>query len=118
MQEETRPGEYIAHEEDRSLTRKKVTLASGHIYLVGMVLGQNASTKRYHPLNPAASDGTQVAKGINHKKVDASSSDNEAVITSNLTAVTDEDLVWPSGISVNEKLNAIEQLDNRNIVVK
>jgi len=116
--EKTNAGEYIAHEQDRALTRKKITLAAGLVYVVGMVLGQNSTTKAYHQLDPSASDGTEVAKAINYDEVDATSADTDGLVTSKLTHVTDEDLTWPDGITDAQKTAAIEQLDAHIIIVQ
>jgi hypothetical protein len=117
MQQQKNPGEHIAHEENRSLTRKKVTLASGIVYTVGMVLGQNSTTKLFHQLAPSATDGTQVAAAINYAKVDASSDDMDGTVTRGLTAVTDEDLEWPASLTTEQKSKSITELESRHIIV-
>ncbi len=113
------PGEYIVHEESTDMCRERIVLGSGAGALVdGTVLGQKTADKKYHPLNPGASDGTQVAKGILYRATDATSADADALMTRRLTKVRDENLTWKSGISAGEKTAAIAELEATNIIVQ
>jgi hypothetical protein len=62
-------------------TQKGVTIAGGQgILPIGTVLGRKTSDKKYYVYSNAASNGTEVARGILRKAVDTSGGDQLANI--------------------------------------
>jgi hypothetical protein len=65
-------------------TQTGVTLAGGQgILPIGTVLGRNSATKLYHPYSSAASDGTQIPRGILRTSVDTNT---QAAVGANIQA--------------------------------
>ncbi|MCG5243966.1 head decoration protein [Azospirillum doebereinerae] len=119
IKEGNRPGEFLKSEAADGLSRDAVTLARHSLtYASGTVLGQVSISRNYARLNPAASDGTQVAKAIAHQDYDATAKDAKGVVISRVAQVKASKLVWPAGITDSQKKAAVDQLDSRAIVVR
>jgi predicted RecA/RadA family phage recombinase len=69
-------------------------------------------------LDPSAVDGTQVAAGIAITGYDASLADIEGVIIVRDAVVADSALVWPDGISTENKEAAKAQLKSSGIIFR
>lgn len=116
--ETAHPGEYLLHEVNRYMSREKVVIASGAGVLVpGTVLGKVTASGKYVQLDQDAVDGSEVAAGILYQDVDATSADQDAVITGGYAAVDDKHLTFPGDIDAGEKTTAIAQLKTLDIVV-
>jgi hypothetical protein len=83
-----------------------------------MVVGQVTASKKFTPLNAAASDGSQNAAAILFTSVDASAADQRAVFTTRSSEVNDAELIWPAGLSAGNKAAAIEALKAKGIIVR
>src|SRR5262249_28343864 len=77
---------------------------------VGTVLGLVTASGKNVILAPAASDGSQNADCILLEKVDATSADVVAVALRRVATVVTQALVWPGGITTNQKKAALAQL--------
>jgi len=96
---------------------KQGVVASGAGVLSrGTVLAMNADGK-WVQLAPAASDGTEIARGILAEDVDATSADVivQVYLVGEYRLV---DLIWPGSITDPQKATAILNLQDRGIVVK
>lgn len=119
IQEGRYPGECIVSEGDHGISRDTVPLARhSQTYKSGEVLGQLTIGRKYTHLAPAASDGSQVAVAVLHQERDARDADAKGVVISRLAQVKDKALVWPAGITDDQKRAAIDDLDARAIVVR
>ena len=97
---------------------KQITIASGAGELKrGTVLGINTSTYKYKQLDPSATDGTEVARAILVEDVDATDSDVNAQAFF-VGKYRLSDLIWPDGITDEQKNAAILQLQDRGIIVE
>ncbi|MGF7160133.1 hypothetical protein FHS85_001756 [Rhodoligotrophos appendicifer] len=85
---------------------------------VGTVLGRVTATRKYKPLDTAASDGTQTAAGILLEKTPALTADRTVVILRRHAQVVDQSLIWPAGISASNKTAALDVLDSRGITLE
>ena len=101
-------------------SRDEITIASGSGGIeIGEVLGKVTATGKYKPLAPAANDGTQVAARISLQNADASTVDAvRVVVLSRLAEVVRQALVWPAGITDNQKAAALAQLETAGIVAR
>ena len=73
MTEPVHAGEFIVSEGNNSISRELIELAPDLTLLPGTVLGKDTSTAVYAALDPAASNGLQMAAGIlwDHVSTDA-----------------------------------------------
>lgn len=73
---------------------------------------------KYVQLDLTATDGSEVAKGILYDAVDASSADAPGVAHLRDCEVNAAELVWPDGITTNQKTAALAQLAELGIIAR
>lgn len=73
---------------------------------------------KFKPLNPAATDGTQIADAIAYAAVDASAADARGVVSARETAVKGPAVTWPVGITDSQKAVAIAKLAEKHILIR
>ena len=110
----------VKTEEPNRASRDEKILASGAGNLkVGTVLGTVTTGGKLKQLAPAASDGTQNASHILLQNSDATSADQNVVTLARGTAeVVLQALVWPVGITDNQKAAALAQLEAKLITAR
>lgn len=72
----------------------------------------------YVPLDPAASDGSEVATDIAMYPVDTTGATVRGTVTARLTEVQAEVLVWPEGATDEQKTAALAQLQSTTIIAR
>jgi hypothetical protein len=97
------------------LTKQRVVLAGG-LYELGTVLGKTEVDGVFRILAPGADDGTEMAVAVLAARVDASTEHRPALVISRLAAVAANRLIWPEGITPEQKAVALAQLEARHIV--
>ena len=115
--ESVHTGEFLVSEGNNSISREQVPLAADLALLPGTVLGKNASDI-YLPLNTAADDGTQVAAGVLYSATTTGAAGGQGVIVTRLAEVVESLLIFPDGISDEEKATAIDQLAAQDIITR
>ena len=103
-------GEFVVSECNGSISRETITVLSGETLEAGAVLGKVTVSGKYKALDPAASDGSEVAAGILYDAVDAAAADAEGVAIVRLAEVNAAELVWPAGITGPEQTTALGEL--------
>ncbi|OHV85799.1 head decoration protein [Ensifer sp. LCM 4579] len=98
--------------------RERGTLLAGTVGKSGMVVGVVTASGKYTPLTPGATDGSEDAAAILFSSVDASAADAPAVFHVRGCEVNDAELIWPDGISANDKAAAIAALKAKGIIVR
>ncbi|EIA5325184.1 head decoration protein [Vibrio parahaemolyticus] len=116
IEEKAHVGSHILSEVG-GLSRDDALLSGGN-YLTATVLGEVTASGELVQLNPAGSDGSEVAAAILYRAVDASAATKKGVVNARLTAVRASSLVWPDGITEAEKTAAIKQLKANHIIVR
>lgn len=76
----------------------------------------SGATFKYREWNPANTDGSQVAVGVLHDDVDATSADTAGVAYLRSCEVNAAELVWFSGASTTQKNNGKDQLALSGII--
>ncbi|MCW7553300.1 ATP-dependent Clp protease proteolytic subunit [Endozoicomonas gorgoniicola] len=94
-----------------------VQAAANISLLAGTVLGKDASDV-YTQLDPAASDGTEVAAGILYADKITDSEPGRGVVITRLAEVVESLLVFPDGATDEEKAAAIKQLAAQDIILR
>ena len=72
----------------------------------------------YKILDPSATSGLQIARGILYGPALAASVDVDGVAFVRQAVVNGSEITWPSGITSNQKAAAIQQLEAVNIIVR
>ncbi|MEJ1365631.1 MAG: head decoration protein [Candidatus Sedimenticola sp. (ex Thyasira tokunagai)] len=97
------------------------TLADGAAdFAVGdfFTLTVAAGSDKYREWNPANTDGSQVAAGILFDAVDASAADADGVRISRDAEVNEDELVYFTGATADDKAAAQVDLDSRGIIYR
>jgi hypothetical protein len=112
-------GDLLKYEAPNLYSREAVTVAAGQNLALGSVLGQKTADGKFHALNPAATDGSEVAAGILALDVDATLIDrDDALLIARHAIVARNALVWPVGITAVQKAAAEAQLESLGILVR
>ncbi|WP_434627634.1 head decoration protein [Chromobacterium sp. CV08] len=73
---------------------------------------------QWRPLNPAATDGSQVAAGVLFATKDVTSGPKPALGITRLAEVNGSELLWPTGITPTQQAAAVSQLAQAHILVR
>jgi hypothetical protein len=111
-------GDLLKYEAPSLYSRDAVTVASGQNLALGSVVGIKTTDGKIHALTPAATDGTEKVAGVLIQAVDATSVDVDGVMLARHAMVADIALVWPIGITANQKTTALGQLKAIGILVR
>ncbi|MBF0147274.1 MAG: head decoration protein [Magnetococcales bacterium] len=111
-------GDLLKHEDSQFYSRDAVTVASGQSLALGTVVGIKTADGKIYALNPVAVDGTETAAGVLILAVDATGSDADGIMIARHAIVASHALVWPGGITVNQKSTAVAQLKASGILVR
>ena len=121
MTETVHATEFLRSEGCGTISRDVVTIVSGAgVVLAGTVLGKITASGKYTPSPDTGADGSQVAKAVLYRTVDATSADvTGAVIVSRHAEVSAGDLTYHSSVSDATKRAAkATQLAAVSIVVR
>ena len=111
-------GEFVVSEGNNTISRETVTILSGRTLEAGTVLGKVTASGKYRDLDPAGSDGSEVAAAILHDAADASAGDGSAVAIVRVAEINAAEIFWPDGITDNQKQTALGQLAAAYIIVR
>jgi hypothetical protein len=112
-------GDLLKYEEESLYSRDQVTVAAGQNLRIGTVLGRVDANGKVKALDPAATDGTQIATAVLLQSVDATTGDKSSGIAVTRQAiVAHHALVWPAAITAEEKATATAQLETVGILVR
>ena len=112
-------GDVLKYEEATGrYSRALETVAAGQNLAIGTVMARKSDDRKLYALNPAASDGTQIAMGVLIVEADATLIDTPALIAARHAIVARATLIWPAVITPAEQAVAIDQLEARGILVR
>ncbi|WP_412058602.1 head decoration protein [Bartonella sp. DGB2] len=117
LYEGRRTGAYLISD-DIHLSRESVTFAAGDQVEAGTVMAKLVGNGQYVPLNPTATDGSEVASAIAYDNVEPSSTPRRAVVTLRQTAVKASELIWPKKITTEQRQKAIDALALATIILR
>lgn len=118
LTEGPRTAGYLISEANGTRSREVVTLASGHVYQPGAVLGKVTATEKYVPLAPDANDGSEKAAAVLYAGVDATDGDKPGVITARDSEVQTTELVFAAGITPEQTTAALAEMAVLGIVAR
>ena len=111
-------GEFIVSEANHSRSREQIVLKAGANYLPGTILGEITDDKKFVAINPAATDGSEVATAILWAAKDTTDNDQDAVVITRSAEVQASLLTWPANITDTQKEAAISQLESRQVILR
>ncbi|WP_085440256.1 head decoration protein [Magnetofaba australis] len=118
LSESNNLGDLLKYEAPQFYSRQTVTVTDGQTLSLGSVVGVVSATGNIQALDPAAVDGTEVAAGVMIQDAAPSGADGEGLLIARHAIVADHALVWPVGITENEKASATGQLIKAGILVR
>ena len=112
-------GDVLKREWEPIYNRETVTMAMGENHALGTVLGKLDADGNYVAVDPASSDGSEVAAGVLLFNTDATAANTKCVALVRGPAVVSADhLVWPAAITDTEKAAAVAELAALGIVAR
>jgi hypothetical protein len=97
-------------------TRSKVTLLAGTDYPLGQVLAKVAG--KYQQLDPAGTDDAKKAAAVLAEHIDATTTDQPAIVIAHGAVLALAELTWPAGITEAQKTTALDELNALGIVAR
>jgi len=115
----SRSAGYLVSEAQGNRSRKQGYVASGAgIVLPATVMGTVTASGEFLPLDPAASTGPEVASAILFQGCDAISVAVRRTFTIRDSEVVEVSLIWPDGITNEQKTAALGQLEAKGIIAR
>ena len=84
-------GDLLKYEEESLYSRDQVTVAAGQNLRIGTVLGRVDANGKVKALDPAATDGTQIATAVLLQSVDATTGEKSSGIAATRQAIVAHD---------------------------
>ncbi len=113
-------GDLVKYEEvSQGYSRDTVAVAPNLTLVLGTVVGLMSEFQQIRQLTLGTSDGSQKACGILINAIDTHATGNhDSVILARHAVVSSDYLVWPVGITAEDKATAIVQLKALGILVR
>ncbi len=111
--EQNNLGDLLKYEASSLYSRDQITVAKGQNLKLGTVVGSDKDNM-IKIINPTATDG---AIGVITSDVNATEN-AKAVIITRIAILADHAVVWPAGITEEQKAAAIKQLEGRGIIIR
>lgn len=90
---------------------------SGNV-LTGTILGKITNNGKFKPLDPAATDGSQIAAAIILENAAATDHDHAVVTLKRRAQVILQNLVWPENITAQQRDTSLQQLAALGIIAR
>lgn len=118
--EHTLNSDFIIEEANGMISREQILLYRGVAVKPGTVLGKITASGLYKPLDLAATDGSQNAAGIlvHGRDALAGADTRRAPAIVRHADANGHKLVWPAGITVNQRKAAEAQLAALSVLVR
>jgi hypothetical protein len=110
-------GDLLKHEASNLYSRDQITVAKGQNLNLGTVVGYSVEDNVIKIVNPTATDGTQTAIGIITSDVNAKEN-TKAVVITRIAMLEYHAVVWPAGITEEQKASAMKQLEVRGVIIR
>ena len=112
-------GDLLKYEAPNLYSRDPDTVAAAQNLPLGTVVGRETATAKLKALDPSAADGSETAVGVLGNDVDATLIDREdAHLIARHAIVARGALVWPPGVTAEQKATAVAQLTALGVLVR
>lgn len=112
-------GDLLKYEAPNLYSRDRVTLAAGENLSLGTVLGQVKASGQVRQLDPAASDGTQIAVGVLIQDCDARAGErSDGLMVARHAILSDRALQWPTALTAVQQQTALSELKALGLLVR
>ncbi len=111
-------GHFILSEANGYRSRQRMTIGLNQTLLAGQVLGKLTAGGDYVSFAPGASDGSQTVAGIAFDDYVTTTEKGEGVSFERDGEVTLAKLVWPAGVTDNQKAAAVAALAAKGVLAR
>ncbi len=112
-------GDLLKYEAPNVYSREQVTVVAGQNLELGAVVGRITASAKFKVFDPAATDGSELPAGILLGACDATLIDrDDALLLARHGMVASNAVVWPAGITVEQKTTALAQLSSLGVLVR
>jgi hypothetical protein len=112
-------GDLLKYEAPNLYSREQVTVVAGQNLELGAVVGRITATAKFKVFDPAATDGSELPAGILLGACDATLIDrDDALLLARHGMVASNAVVWPAGITVEQKTTALAQMSSLGVLVR
>ncbi|KRB08034.1 hypothetical protein ASD86_09570 [Lysobacter sp. Root690] len=100
-------------------SRDRVTIAANQALVLGQIVGRVTDSNHVAALDPAATDGRQIAIGVVIVPITTTKDASpDGLIIARHAALADHALVWPAAITPEQHAAAVEQLRAIGVLVR
>ncbi|WP_255357282.1 head decoration protein, partial [Lysobacter sp. Root690] len=119
FQEGLNLGDLLKFEADNMYSRDRVTIAANQALVLGQIVGRVTDSNHVAALDPAATDGRQIAIGVVIVPITTTKDASpDGLIIARHAALADHALVWPAAITPEQHAAAVEQLRAIGVLVR
>jgi hypothetical protein len=112
-------GDLLKYEAPNLYSREQVTVVAGQNLELGAVVGRITATAKFKVFDPAATDGSELPAGILLGACDATLIDrDDALLLARHGMVASNAVVWPAGLTVEQKTTSLAQLSSLGVLVR
>lgn len=112
-------GDLLKYEAPNLYSREQVTVAAGQNLELGAVVGRITASAKFKVFDPAATDGSELPAGILLGACDATLIDrDDAMLLARHGMVASNAVVWPAGITTEQKTTALAQMSSLGVLVR
>ena len=112
-------GDLLKYEAPNLYSREQVTVVAGQNLALGAVVGRITASAKFKVFDPAATDGSELPAGILLGACDATLIDrDDAMLLARHGMVASNAVVWPAGITVEQKATALAQMSSLGVLVR
>ncbi len=112
-------GDLLKYEAPNLYSREQVTVVAGQNLALGAVVGRITASAKFKVFDPAATDGSELPAGILLGACDATLIDrDDALLLARHGMVASNAVVWPAGITVEQKTTALAQMSSLGVLVR
>ena len=112
-------GDLLKYEAPNLYSREQVTVVAGQNLELGAVVGRITSSAKFKAFDPAATDGSELPAGILLGACDATLIDrDDAMLLARHGMVASNAVVWPAGITTEQKTTALAQMSSLGVLVR
>ena len=112
-------GDLLKYEAPNLYSREQVTVVAGQNLELGAVVGRITANAKFKVFDPAATDGSELPAGILLGACDATLIDrDDALLLARHGMVASNAVVWPAGLTVEQKTTALAQMSSLGVLVR
>ena len=112
-------GDLLKYEAPNLYSREQVTVVAGQNLALGAVVGRITASAKFKVFDPAATDGSELPAGILLGACDATLIDrDDALLLARHGMVASNAVVWPAGITTEQKTTALAQMSSLGVLVR